>query len=371
MNTRTIERGKRYESFASSLGRIAYAYGFTGTPAVMPKKSLGDSSDVPAQKVAASLSLLKQTAGVKTPTSLWGSARMGSKGTMLTFAIVAARHAVSHALVVKTAVSIAELSGFTDIAVLVSSVGDNESRKRFTKELGNFFKKNAENVREDIRHIAASDPDKAYRALIASKDPILEKAPRTMDYLSENSRKTMLDTLSLFESVGIPYTLDARLSSTDGVHTELLFAVEGADKSGERVRIAAGGRFDEHMKKERGSAEPAVSMSIQIPQEVDPEACDEEPSCFIVHVGDVAKLRAFTILESMWRANLLVGEALMAESLRDQMQKAAEAKTRYVAIIGQREALDGTVIVRNLETQLQTTIPLDKFPGHIGRTRTR
>jgi histidyl-tRNA synthetase len=323
------------------------------------------SGDVNA-KTAAAIALLDAKDAPKAGAQTWGSAKTG-KGTVIAFAVLSAKQPIAHAVVVKTALSIAEEAGYTDLAVLISSIGDAESRKRFTRELGNFFRKNADALDPEMKHLATKDPDAAYRALLKNDDPLLAKAPRSIDYLSEGSRKTMLSALSLFESVGIPYVMQPRLSGEPNVHAEVLFAIEGTDKSGERVRVATGGRFDEHLKRERGKGESAIGISIEVPQRVDCEAADEAPACFVVHVGDAAKLKSFSVLEALWRAHIAVGQALMAESLRDQMLAGKDARTRYVAIIGQREALDGTVIVRSTTTQMQTVLPLDKLGGYVSR----
>jgi histidyl-tRNA synthetase len=368
---RSLERGKRNESIEKSIARVAYAYGFGGAPVNIPKRTLGSitvSTGTKDQKTAASLAIVNLAQTGKGPTQSWGASRNG-KSTIVSFAIFSTRHAIAPALVIKTALSMAEIAGFTDLSVLVSSVGDAESRKRFTRELGNFFKKHAEALPETIKKIAPQDPDAAYRVLLDTKDPILERMPRSIDYLSESSRKTMLSALSLFESVGIAYTLHPRLGATPNAESELIFAIEGSDKRGNRVRIATGGRYDEYAKRSRGTtAEPAVVMSIELSGKMDIEAIEEEPACFVVHVGDAAKLRAFALLEALWRAELAVGNALMSENLRDQVEKATHSKTKYLAIIGQREALDNTAIVRSVATQIQTTLSLEKLAGYVTRS---
>jgi len=360
---RSLERGKQYESLDAALARVAYAYGFTSPPVVIPKKALAVSDDL---ATSASAALLKNAGSGKLTAQLWGSARGPKGGTTLSFAIYAGRHAVAHALVVEAARSVAELAGFSDLTVLVSSVGDQESKRRFARELGNFFRKNIDATPAELKHVATHDPEGAYRTLLASRDPLLEKAPHPIDFLSENSRKTMLETLALFEAIGIPYAIEPRLPAEPGFHAELLFAIEGTDRKGVRARIASGGRFDEFVRKS-GSAERAVSISVIVPDRVDPETADEGPTCFVVHVGDAAKLKVFGLLGALWHANLMVTQSLMAETLREQIDQARTAGARYLAIIGQREALDGTVILRNLSTQLQTTIPAEKLAGHIGR----
>ena len=179
----------------------------------------------------------------------------------------------------------------------------------------------------------------------------------------------MLSALSLFESVGITYTIQSRLAGTPNPESELIFAIEGSNKRGVRSRVATGGRYDEYAKRSRGNtAEPAVAISIELDGRMDIEVPQEEPACFVVHVGDAAKLRAFALLEALWRAELSVGNALMSENLHDQVQKATNSKTKYLAIIGQREALDNTAIVRSVATQIQTTLSLEKLAGYVTRS---
>ncbi len=345
-----------------------HAYGFSGAPISLARRP-APAANVSDAKTAAALSLVALAEAGKAPAQAWGVARKGGN-TILALAIFSTRHAIAPALAVKTALSIAETAGFKDLSVLVSSVGDQESRRRFTRELGNFFRKRTEEIPADAKEIAAQDPDAAYRLLLSRKDPIADKMPRSIDYLSENSRKTMLSALSLFESVGIPYVLDSRLTAEPGAESELLFAIEGSDSKGNRIRIAQGGRYDEVLKRLKGGqAEPAVAISLELSGKLSLEEPEDDLTCFVVHVGDAAKLRAFALLEALWRAEVYSGQALMAENLREQVMRGTALNTRYLVIIGQREALDGTVIVRSVSSETQTTLPLDKLSQYVTRRR--
>ncbi|MDE2078783.1 MAG: ATP phosphoribosyltransferase regulatory subunit [Patescibacteria group bacterium] len=359
----SLERGKRHEKLGNAIGRIAYAYGFTAAPVTLSRKAVANQAASDAKTSAAMALIDAKNAPVDAQS--WGAAR-STHGTVIAFSVSNPRHAIAHAIAVKTALAVAEEAGYAELAVEINSVGDQESRKRFARELGNFFRKNIEALAPEVRELAARDPEAAYRKLVALNDPVRERAPRSIDYLSENARKNMLSVLSFFESVGIPYTMNPRLVGDPGVHSEILFAIEGTNRRGERLTVATGGRY-ESPKRERGKTESAVGMSVEVPERIDLEALDEAPACFVVHVGDIAKLRAFSVLEALWRAHIAVGQALMAETLRDQMLASTGAKTRYVAIIGQREALDGTVIIRNASTQIQTVLPLEKLTGYVGR----
>ncbi len=363
---RSLERGARRETLEKAIARIAFAYGFTMPPVQISRKAA--SAAHADTKTAASLSLIKSanvTASAG-PLQLWGALKT-THGTALSLAVVGTKQAIGNALVVKTALSIVELSGLENPSVLVSSVGDAESKRRFTRELGNFFRKNAEHVPQELKSKSASDPDSVYRELLLRKDPLMDKAPRTIDYLSENSRKVMMETLSFFESVGIGYAIDARLSTDPSVAGDLVFAIDATDKTGARIRIATGGRFETDSKKNGPVEKVATAITLALTKQVRLDAVEQAPNCFVVHVGEAAKLKAFILLESLWKSHVSVTQSLMADNFREQIEKGKLSGAKYLAIMGQREALDSTIIVRNIATQMQSTLPLEKLEGFILR----
>ncbi len=369
---KTIERGVRHESLESSIARIAGTYGFTNAPIQVSKRAAvaantkNDQTDT-GHHTALQLALLGTTHNVRTATQLWGSTKKNGS-TTIGFSILGTTRTISHALVVKTALSIAELAGYKDTTLSVSTIGDAESQRRFYRELNTFFKKNSEVISPELKAQLARDPEGAYRTILMTEPTLVERLPRPIDHLSESSRKIMTETLALFEAVGINYTLEAHLPSTAGTHGELLFAIHGTSAKGVRTLVASGGRLDEYYKKnEKSAVGHAVGISLTVPGTIETEPPDVQVQCFVVHVGEAARLRAFSLLEALWRAHVALSQALLAEGLREQIDKSKSSKAQYVAIIGQRETLDGTVIVRNASTQSQTSVPVEKLVAAVTR----
>ena len=179
----------------------------------------------------------------------------------------------------------------------------------------------------------------------------------------------MLETIALFEKLGIRYELDSRLPYTPNINHELVFAILGTDRNGHATHIAHGGRFMPPTKKK--DASEVMGMSVTLPGSVTIRKQEKAPppACFVVHVGEAAKLKSFALLDSLWRAHVTLGQALLEETIQAQMRMANESNAKYLAIIGQREALDDTVIIKNVSTQLQETIPFDKLPSKMSRVR--
>lgn len=365
---RTLERGGKRESLESMSLSIAQAYGFSSSPVTLSKKDL--SGDTVTDR---DLALIAALTGKMQPTEAatcqaWGTAKRGG-GTAIVFAAMSSKMSVAQAFVVKAALGVAESSGLQGATVLISSVGDPESRKRYVREIGNFFKKNAKDVPGNVLELSAKDPDGALKSLADSDHPLAENFPRTIDHLSEASRKIMIETIALFEKLGIKYELEPRLSYEPGVSRELVFAIAGTNHKGERVEIARGGRIECAHGKE-GAEVVGISVSVPEALSIDRRAATADPACFVVHVGEAAKLKAFTLLDTLWRAHITLGQALLAETITEQMERVVNSKAKYVAIIGQREALDDTVIIKNTATEFQETIPLSKLTARLSRVRT-
>ena len=72
-------------------------------------------------------------------------------------------------------------------------------------------------------------------------------------------------------------------------------------------------------------------------------------------------IRAVKLLEELRRANIQVGESLGRDSLRVQLARADKLGVVYTLILGQKEALDNTIIVREVQSGIQETIPQEKL----------
>jgi len=365
---KSFERGARRESLDRAVMSVAATYGFTSQPIAITRNDMNDMPEHIDRDIALIATLAGAVGSVTHTTQAWATAKKGG-GTTVVFMAASPKLSIAQAFVVKAALATVESAGFEHPVVLMSSVGDYESRRRYLRETGNFFKKYAKEMPEPIHQLSVKDPDGAVRALIDAEHPLTASLPRTIDYLSESSRKIMLETIALFESLGIEYALDPRLTSTPAVQHELVFAVEGIDRKGNAVRVATGGRIREEIKKKDKT--DIVGMSIAFNEQLDirGDKSGAPPACFVVHIGEAAKLRAFTLLDSLWRAHIALGQALLADTIQVQMERASGSGAKYIAIVGQREALDNTVILKNTATQLQETIPIEKLIGRISRVR--
>ena len=114
-----------------------------------------------------------------------------------------------------------------------------------------------------------------------------------------------------------------------------------------------------------GTIETVLKKSPPIPKkasekEKKPSLKQEQPNIFLAQLGDLAKRKCLKIFEEFRKANIRAAESLGKDSLKSQLNKANRLGVRYSLILGQKEALEGIIIIKNMETGKQETIKLDK-----------
>ena len=65
----------------------------------------------------------------------------------------------------------------------------------------------------------------------------------------------------------------------------------------------------------------------------------------------------------------MVHQGLLHERIGEQMAAARKHATPYVLIMGHKEAVEGTILVREVATNSQEAVPLLELPGYLRRHR--
>ena len=139
------------------------------------------------------------------------------------------------------------------------------------------------------------------------------------------------------------------------------------------LAIAGGGRYD-YLAKRLGSKKdiPAVGGSIGVDRvllspnyKATTPRIVKKPKIYFIQLGFEAKLKSLEIIEVLRAARIPVSHSLNRDSLSGQLGTAEKLGIPYAIIFGQKEALEGTVIVRNMATRSQDTVKVAKLAEYI------
>jgi histidyl-tRNA synthetase len=147
------------------------------------------------------------------------------------------------------------------------------------------------------------------------------------------------------------------------------------DKEGnlKEMSIGGGGRYD-YLAKAMGYKKdvPGVGMSLGVDRILLCEGAEnveakiqKKPKVFFIQLGFEAKLKSLCIMEVLRKARIPVHQSVAKDSLSAQLAIAEKMEVPYCIIFGQKEAMDNTVIVRNMSTHSQDTVKIDALSDYI------
>lgn len=281
--------------------------------------------------------------------------------------VVGTGESVGEVVLIKTVAMIASEWGMKVTRVRLNAMGDRDSQHRFERELALHARKHAARLEVTCKDDAMRDPFTMYRCSKQTCHDVVSDAPRAMHFLSEKSRAHFRSVLEHVEQLGLSYELDDLLVGDErGPH--LAFALDFEDSDATLVG-AVGGRFDEYLKRETRRKDSAgVGASLFFRKKgVTASACQPsnkayKPKVYFAQLGLRAKLQGLTVVDMLRAARVPVLQSFDTAHLGNQLASARELGVSHLLIMGQREALDGTLIVRSMQNSSQTTMQLSEIP---------
>ncbi|MGB4076653.1 MAG: His/Gly/Thr/Pro-type tRNA ligase C-terminal domain-containing protein [Minisyncoccia bacterium] len=296
------------------------------------------------------------------PLFLWHTnateGRPAPKHIVFQFHALGASRAIADAVLMRAVRSLTSDITKTEAVVRVNSMGDKETRGRLARELTSFFRKRSAVLPPESLECAKKDVLAAAELLVGTEGE--EGLPSPTDHLSEASRKHFESVLEYLESTDTPYELAPLLFSKAGVWHETCFEI----RAGERVH-AWGSRYSDLARHFFKGAPSSVGVVLKVSTEsrsvIPPVKEKQGPRFVFVHIGDEAKRESMKMTDMLRRARIPMTQVLGIESLTEQMRLADEHNPRFLLIMGRKEALERSVILRERATHTETFIPFDSL----------
>ena len=278
---------------------------------------------------------------------------------------------IAEAILLAAADAIAKEAGVQNRSLVLNNLGGAESSARFVRDVGGYLRKHIDSIATSLRPRTVSDPLGTLIQLIERGHPGVARAPQSMDYLTEDERRRFWDFLEYVEMLGLPYELSGQILGSRDCWSHALFEIMGEDQGGgNRRSIASGGRYDPLMS--RMARRPLSGAMVAIHVETRGSSTLRRKhrgvrSVYFAHLGPEARRRALPLLESLRQSGIPVYHNLWHERIGEQMTAAANLATPYVLVIGHKEAMENTVLVREVATNSQEAVPQVDLAGYLRR----
>lgn len=288
---------------------------------------------------------------------------------------------IADAIVIQTTMKILQEAGAKDIMVEINSVGDKESRKDYEKALKAYYRKHM----NDLPAIDRQRVKDNVLRVLDSKEPktieINQEAPDSVNHLTPSAKKHFKAVLEYLNELEIPYRINKCLVRGLDYYTDTVFEIveEIEDEEGNKraLSICGGGRYN-YLSKSMGHRRevPGVGVGIGMERVIQSSwwknltpRIVKKPKIYFIQLGFEAKLKSLHIVEQLRKAKVSTMQSLSKDKLSTQLAAAEKTGAPYVMIFGQREALDNTVIIRDMSNHKQETVKIDKLVDYLKKMK--
>src|SRR3989338_7563885 len=263
---------------------------------------------------------------------------------------------------------------FGHLIIEVNSIGDFQCRPYYKKVLVNFLRPRQYSLCADCRRRIKENPMRVLDCKEEKCQRVKAQAPQIIDHLCEGCKAHFKSLLEFLDETDIPYHLDPYLVRGLDYYTKTVFEIfserqikqqEGDQEVITRDALVGGGRYDTLVKLYGNKDVPAVGAAAGTERIVSflkeqQLAVSKNPKVFLAQLGDLPKKKSLKLLEEFRKAKIQIAESLGRDSLKVQMSRADKLGVRFTLILGQREALDNTIVIRRMDNGTQETVKFDK-----------
>lgn len=294
-------------------------------------------------------------------------------GESVSLHIIGTPKSIAEALLIKTAYTILKEEGYKNLSVEVNNIGDKDTLAVYNKQVTNFFRSKLDDLDTDCKEMLKFGGHTLVTCNVKGVKHLLKETPSPIEFLNEEHRNHFKEVLEYLQSQEIPFEINKFVLGDPHYSSNTIFTI--IDEKTGKI-LATGSRYNDIARRtvlRKGI--PAVSVSINVPKlkTVPHTKQPKFDNCdiYFIQLGYGAKLKSLEVIETLRKAGIPVHQSVGRDKMSTQTQFAHKKGVKYILLMGQKEALENSICVRNLETNSQKTIPLTDLVEYLKELKSK
>jgi histidyl-tRNA synthetase len=265
--------------------------------------------------------------------------------------------------------------GLRDVTLSINSMGDDADRAAYVAALRQHFESRGATLGDQFRARVETNPLR----VLDSKDPdwleVIEHAPQITEYLGDAARTHFEAVQHGLERLAIAHEINPRLVRGLDYYTSTTFEFSSQALDAAQNGIGGGGRYDKLVEQMGGKPTPGIGFGIGIERVL--IACvaegvvpGEVPAADVFVVDGMDNATEVTLLVTELREDGMRAERTYGDrSVKAQMNVANRSGAQWAVLLGKREAEQGAVSVRDMQSGEQVEVPRALVAGWLQERR--
>ncbi|KKT89461.1 MAG: Histidine-tRNA ligase [Candidatus Moranbacteria bacterium GW2011_GWC2_45_10] len=284
------------------------------------------------------------------------------------FDIFGEQDAVLDAQVIQLAHRVVTSLGIKNVQFQINSIGCPKCRNEYQDLLVAYLESKKQKLCQNCKKRLETNP---LRVLDCKEDKCMQvaaNAPQSVDHLCNECHVHFKSLLEYLDELDLPYVINPRLVRGLSYYSKTVFEIWSGDEEGKKHSLGGGGRYDYLVETLGGEHTPAMGFGLGLDRLVAEMKrvkaktyVEPKPKVFLAQLGDLAKKKSLKLFSELQKNGILVAESFGRGSLKSQLRVADRLGVEVTLIVGQKEALDETAIMKDMVSGTQENVSHEKL----------
>jgi histidyl-tRNA synthetase len=261
--------------------------------------------------------------------------------------------------------------GLKNVSIKINSLGDRTCRPEYKDMLLEYYGSKKAKLCPDCRRRLKANPLRLLDCKEEKCQRVAHNAPQILDHLCDECHTHFKLVLEYLDELEVTYQLDTKLVRGQDYYTKTVFEffIPPASETDTALALGGGGRYDDLVEYLGGKrSTPACGFGLGIERTIEAMKQQEvalprprQYDIYLVQLGELARKRSLKAFEQLFDAGYHVAESFSKGSIKTQLKKANRLGVQITLILGQKEAIDRTIIVRDMDSGNQENVPIENL----------
>lgn len=274
---------------------------------------------------------------------------------------------LSDAEIISLAVNIYSLLGLKGIKVNINSLGDSKSRNNYREALIKHFEPHKDELCSDCIERLEKNPLRILDCKVDKDKEIMKTAPKTIDYLNEESKERFEKVKEYLEIMQVKYVVDPSVVRGLDYYNHTVFEIEAdIEGFGAQNVIGGGGRYNNMVEQLGGPSTPAIGFAagfdrlmIALEKENKLPKIDNSVDLFLLYVNEDEKKYAAYLTNELRMSGFIVETDYLARSLKAGFKQADRLNSKFTIVLNSDDLKNNEVKVKNNKTREEELVSVD------------
>lgn len=275
---------------------------------------------------------------------------------------------MSDAEVISLAYNAYRLLGLDNVTIKINSLGDTESRNNYREALVKYFKPHINTLCEDCQERFEKNPLRILDCKVDHENEILKNAPKTLDYLNEESKNRFEKLQTMLDMMDINYEIDTNLVRGLDYYNHVVFEVVLNDS----YALGGGGRYNGLVETLGGPSVPGVGFAMGYDRTI--LAMEENGvnipindsvDVYVLYVSETEKETASYLVQDLRLNGFIVETDTLGKSLKAQFKSVDRFNAKYFIVLNDEDLKSNKVRIKDNKTKEEELVGINDLVDYL------